>query len=243
MRLPRWLMMAGAVLLGIVVVGIVGFASGTVLEEHDAFCSSCHTVPETTYLQRSDAALVTASAVVSDLATYHYHQALTNTTSFECIQCHRGDSSLGNRAQTLALAMKDTVTLVSGKANPAIEKTSITEPALVNAACVACHETTLLTQRGNATHFHNLLPATAALVAQGKKMVGNGRGGFGRQRQPVDVSLTCTDCHLAHKTVDTSNTQYMLVDKAIAQAACDNCHKASNERPQSFDRLFSGEGD
>jgi Cytochrome c554 and c-prime len=237
---PRWLAIVGAVVLGVVVLGVVGFASGTLLEENDSFCGSCHTVPETTYLDRSGAASVSASAVVSDLATFHYHQALTNTTSFQCIVCHRGTASLGDRAQTLALALKDTVTLVSGHANPAIERSSVVEPALVNAACVACHETTLLTQRGTATHFHNLLAATKALVAQGKQMTGNGRN---RENRQFDTSITCTDCHLAHKTVDTSNTQYMLVDKATTQVACDNCHKAANQRSQSFDRIFNGGGD
>ena len=167
-RLPRWLTSSAWCCWVLVVVGIVGFAGGTALEEHDSFCSSCHTVPETTYLNRSDAALVSASAVVSDLATYHFHQALTNTTSFQCIVCHRGDASLGNRIHSLALAMKDPSRWLAAGRIPPSERTTIAEPALVNAACVACHETTLLTQRGNATHFHNLLPATTALVAQGK---------------------------------------------------------------------------
>ena len=115
------------------------------------------------------------------------------------------------------------------------------DPVLVNAACVSCHTDTLLKVNGNQTHFHNWLPQTAILVAQGQQLVSTGFGGRNRRLRTVDTTITCTSCHLAHKTVDTSNPQLKMVDKTLAQAACDTCHKDAGERPQSIDRLLSGE--
>lgn len=199
-----------------------GFVAGTLLEEHDSFCASCHTVPETTYFNRELKTLADQNAKVSDLATMHFHQAQTSGQSFECIECHRGDSSLWDRIQTLSLGARDTFINVIGKADPTIEKPEIAYSQLVNAACVRCHETTLLTVNGMQNHFHNFLPQTAELLAQGRHLI---NANFGAERLPrIDVPLTCTSCHLAHKTVDTSRPDLKLVDVPTAQKGCDTCH-------------------
>ena len=211
--------------------------SATVLEEHDSFCIACHTVPESTYYDRATAAM---SAPNADLATYHYLQAQQKNESFTCISCHRGDSSIGGRVQTLSLGARDAVVFLSGKADSTIEKTQIYRPDLVNAACISCHTATLLTMKGTPSHMHNFLPQTAALVASGSQLATptSGRNRFARLRT-VDVTLDCTSCHLAHKTVAT-DPRLMYVDKTIAQVACDECHNAAGERPQSLDRLLRG---
>lgn len=234
----RWLIAIGAIILGGVVFLTVGFMAGTTVEEHDSFCAVCHTVPETTYFDRSTAAIADTSSTVSDLATVHYRQAQAKNQSFSCIACHRGDSSLGERAQTLMLGARDTLIFVTGKADPTIEKSTIFQTALVNTACISCHKSTLLTVKGTQTHFHNFLPQTAVLVAQGNQLITS--GGRARRLRTINTSLTCVSCHLAHKTVDTSNPQLMYVDKATAQQACDLCHQAAGERPQSIDRLLRG---
>ena len=245
-RALRALRVIGAAFAAIVVLGIIGFATGTTLEENNSFCTSCHTIPENTYVDRANATALNTGAPVADLATSHFHLAVAKGNSTNCISCHRGNSSLGDRAQTLVLALKDTVTFVSGKANPAIERTDIAQPVLVNTACIGCHEQTLLTVNGNATHFHNLLPATQALLAQGKQLITtSGRGRIRNERGTV-APLTCTDCHIAHKTEDTGDplaSKLKLADKVATQAACDACHKAASERTQSIDRLLNGRGD
>src|SRR5579871_3461680 len=138
-RFKRLPVIIAAAFFGIFVLGSVGFVGASALEEHDDFCASCHTVPESTYFQRAATALASANTTIADLATYHYHQAQAKSQSFECIECHRGDSSLGQRVQTLALGAHDGITFVLGKADPTIEKATINQPELVNAACVSCH--------------------------------------------------------------------------------------------------------
>lgn len=225
LKARRRLMIVG----GIFLVGLLflsfGFVGGTLLEEHNDFCASCHTAPESTYYNRSVAAIADTNAKITDLATFHFHQAAGQNEAFQCISCHRGDSSLGDRIQTLWLGAKDTLTFVAGKADPTIEKPTIAYSTLVNAACVRCHEKTLLTVTGINSHFHNFLPQTAALLKQGKQFIGSSFGDDGFQA--IDVPLTCTNCHLAHKTEDTSNPDLKLVDVPTTQQACETCHNAA----------------
>src|SRR5215471_14073016 len=105
-RVKRWPIIAVVVFFGVFIFMGISFVGATALEEHDTFCTSCHTVPETTYFQRANALTNNINAVVTDLATYHYQQAQAKGQSFECIQCHRGDASLTQRVQTLALGAK-----------------------------------------------------------------------------------------------------------------------------------------
>jgi Cytochrome c554 and c-prime len=241
-RFKRWPVIVVAAFFGVIILGGVGFVGATALEEHDDFCASCHTVPETTYFQRATAATGNVNAVVTDLASYHYQQAQAKGQTFGCIECHRGDSSLMERFQTLALGGQDTITFLMGKADPTLAKTTINQPELVNAACVSCHTDTLLTVKGNATHFHNWLPQTAALIAQGKQLITSNTNGRNRLRT-VNTTITCTSCHLAHNTVDISDPKLKMMDKTLTQAACDTCHQAAGERPQSLDRLLNGGGE
>jgi hypothetical protein len=236
----RWPLFAGAVFLSAIVLAAAGFLAGTTLEENDSFCTSCHTVPETTYVKRS--ADARAVGAVTDMASAHFHDTQAKGQSFACIQCHRGNSTLPDRVQTLALAARDTLTLWSGQADPTIEKPAIKQPLLANTACAGCHETTLLTVKGRQNHFHNFLPATAALLAQGKAFIQSG-GEREHEYKRVDTAITCTDCHNAHQTIATPDPQIKRMDRTTVQKACDTCHKAANERRQTIDRLFRGGGD
>jgi hypothetical protein len=224
----------GSLLL--LVLAAVGFVGASLLEEHDTFCIACHTVPETTYFNRA-ASITMSNAAIPDLATAHYQQARDNYKEFACINCHRGDSSLGHRIQTLALGGRDAVVFVTGKGDPSTEKMTIYQPALPNAACVSCHTATLLTVKGIQSHFHNWLPQTNALIASGQQLIMGSNPGsrFGRPRA-VSTSLICTSCHLAHRTANL-DTQLKYLDKTYTQQACDTCHKDSGERPRSIDRL------
>src|SRR5690242_3829221 len=109
-RLKRWPVIAVVALFGLIVFGSLAFVGATALEEHDDFCASCHTVPESTYFQRATTAISNTNVTIADLASYHYRQAQDKgQPTFGCIECHRGDSSLTERIQTLALGGQDTI--------------------------------------------------------------------------------------------------------------------------------------
>lgn len=225
---PRWfgrLRRLGAILLTLAGAGLIlagtTFVGGTLLEEQDAFCAACHTVPEETYFNRATTALTDPSAPVTDLSTRHYDLAQASDVRFQCISCHRGTSTLEDRVQTLALGLRDTLIFVSGQADPTIEKTRVDQAALVNSACISCHETTLLTYRDTQNHYHNLLPQTAKLLAAGRQMIGQNTGLPGPMGS---VKITCTNCHPAHKTVDTSSPELKLTDAVLMKQSCDGCH-------------------
>jgi nitrate/TMAO reductase-like tetraheme cytochrome c subunit len=77
----------GAILIGLAILGVFavvgGFAYAANQESHDPFCGSCHTQPETSYLERS------TSAQQVDLASYH------TTQNTKCIDCHSGKGVFG----------------------------------------------------------------------------------------------------------------------------------------------------
>jgi len=236
----RWPLILIGIGFGLIVLGSAGFVGASLVEENDSFCASCHTVPESTYFNRVTTVYNTPSAPIPDLASAHYRQAQAKNQSFQCINCHRGDASLSQRIETLALGAADILIYVSGKSNPTIEKTEITKAYLPNSACIKCHTDTLLTMRGLQSHFHNFLPQTAALVAQGKALVaGDTRGRFGRVRT-VNVSLQCTDCHLAHISKDT-DPQLKYMNRDYVQKSCDTCHQTAGERRHTIDQLLRGD--
>src|ERR1700690_3168187 len=75
---------------GLIILSGVGFVSASVLEDHDTFCTTCHTAPEVAYYDRAHNALASAQAPVTDLATVHYTLAQTaGKPEFTCINCHR----------------------------------------------------------------------------------------------------------------------------------------------------------
>jgi nitrate/TMAO reductase-like tetraheme cytochrome c subunit len=237
-RRRRWPLLLIGLGVGMLLLASASFAGATMLEENNAFCASCHTAPEETYYNRVTKVLGDPGAAALDLASMHFHQTQAKNQSFACISCHRGDASLSQRIQTLALGASDILIFVSGKADLTLEKTKITQPILPNSACISCHTDTLLTVRGTATHYHNMLPQTAALLAVGQQWITSGNQGRFRRMQTVsNVSIFCTDCHLAHTTT-SSDPQLKFVNRTPAQQACDTCHQAVGERPQTIDRLL-----
>ncbi len=130
----------GAVVLGI---GGIGIALG--LENQDAFCASCHTQPESIYVQRS------SQARASDLASYHTKQK-TN-----CIDCHSGSGMLG-RADGLKQGLHDFMNFVRGN----YHSPAVTTNPLGDDSCVKCH--TKIYERppgagkAGTNHYHFYLP-------------------------------------------------------------------------------------
>jgi len=216
----------------------VGFVVTTSLEEHDTFCTRCHTVPETTYYDRAHGPGNSPRAV-HDLATAHYDLARQHDKpAFACIDCHRGDASVGHRLATLALGARDALIFVTGRADPSVEKAFVAQPWLPDAACVGCHGDTLLTLAGLENHFHTSLPQAARVLASGgtltvsprheKRREGLLRAGL----KTVEVSITCASCHRGHKTV-SGGTKMGFMDAGTQNPVCISCHRAARRGPQN----------
>jgi nitrate/TMAO reductase-like tetraheme cytochrome c subunit len=242
-RKRRWPVILAIAFFALIIIGGAGFVTASALEEHDNFCISCHTVPETTYYNRAYISLDHPDDTPPDLATAHYllsHK--DNKPEFACINCHRGDSSLGQRISTLALGGRDAVIYVVGKEDSTIEKSKIAEGWLPNAACVSCHTDTLLTLKGLDSHFHNHLPQAAQALAAGGTLIvpdnlkAQAARFLQRGLQTVATSLVCTDCHQAHDTVPNGAVNYFMnVDRR--KQACITCHQAAKEGPQDINSL------
>ena len=241
-RRVRWPVILIAALMGAVALGSFGFVTASALEEHDVFCTSCHTFPETTYYNRAYFALDNRSDPAPDLATQHY---LSNESEpFKCITCHRGDSSLGNRLATTLLAGRDSVTYLLGREDPAIEKTHINEAWLPNRACMSCHTEALLTLAGINNHFHTRLPQAADALKNGGKLsvatsyTGNREALLSQGLETVASPLVCTSCHLAHKTIAGGSATF-YIDTDIRNQACVECHLYAGKGPQNTKTLGS----
>lgn len=133
----------------------------TRLEEADAFCASCHSQPEATYVARTQ----TPSAI--DLASWHAMLAHSRPqlADTRCIDCHAGPGVLG-RASALALGARDAFKWFTGTSSQPSRSTF----PISDANCLKCHAT-VSAASGFDNHFHHELArwqradATAATCA------------------------------------------------------------------------------
>lgn len=194
-------------LAGIAVAGVIlmaaGFTFAATQEAHDSFCASCHTQPETTFYQRSTAAL---SAPV-DLASFH------RSNQTRCIDCHSGPGVFGRVAAEVMGARNAAMWYTGAATQPA----PLTVP-IGDENCTKCHIDVLqgsfspkepidigageFNQGRLANHWHVLLSRwqAAAPNAQG-----------------------CVDCHAGHVTGATAQVGFM--DLNAVQSVCQNCHQ------------------
>lgn len=178
-------------LVGVVVLAALGgggFLTAAHMEDNDAFCSSCHTEPETTFVGRAQA------GNPSDLASFH----TTADTPTKCIDCHSGVGVSG-RAAAMTLGAFDLVAYLSGKAEqPAPLKNPISD-----ANCIKCHQDVPAT-RSFDRHFHKFLAqwqtmdpknaATCVSCHTGHVTDGDPALGFLNEAHTVAV---CQRCHTA----------------------------------------------
>ncbi len=165
-----------------VIAGIVG-TGAMQFENRDSFCASCHTEPESGYLQRETAAAPT------DLASFH---AAKNT---RCIDCHSGKGYPG-RAAALLLGAKDLLAFISKQyAQPA----PLTRP-ITDAHCLKCHSDLPAKQDFN-NHFHVFLsqwqaqdPNAAGCVDCHESHITTGDSSIAFLNQG-DARQVCDKCH------------------------------------------------
>src|SRR5689334_10193846 len=114
--------------IGVLIVlgGLIGGFTVSRLEESDRFCGSCHMAPERTYYNRTRFAQAETQPI-EDLASAHYTEGAT----FRCIDCHRGDAGISDRAAALMLGASDTSLYVLGEPDQTIEKMQAANPALI----------------------------------------------------------------------------------------------------------------
>jgi hypothetical protein len=227
-RMRRWLriILASGVLM--LIAGSTGVFTVSHLEENDRFCGSCHMAPERTYFNRSRAALADVPPI-EDLASAHY----ASDDAFRCINCHRGDEGLPDRAAAMMLGAADTTLYVFGEPDQSIEKMRSQNPALINRSCLKCHSEALLVV-GFPNHYHNKLPAANAAWEMGAALtiprdvpaehVSIYEGAKEAGLHPVEVTLWCSDCHAAHVSTPGADEHAFMELREIVYPACEKCH-------------------
>ncbi len=123
----------------VLVLMIAGFGVAANQEEHNSFCASCHTQPESTFYAQFQ------KGTSSDLATFH------NTKDVKCIDCHSG-SGIGGRLTAMMMGSRNALAYFTHTAKqPAPLTVSIGD-----GNCLKCH-TDVLTKGGFNNHFHAFL--------------------------------------------------------------------------------------
>ena len=198
------LLVVGVVLVAGVLLTVGGLSFAAYQESHDPFCGSCHSQPETTFLQRS-----TTQAV--DLASYH------TTQQTLCINCHSGPGTSG-RLQAELMGARNAMLWFSGTAvQPAVLNYPISDQN-----CLKCHQNVI--QKGFTAKEKITIPGGSS----------SGRQRFGRANhwhefltrwQTADPKAgTCVGCHSGHAT--TVNVKNGFLNDQTVLAACDACHRA-----------------
>jgi predicted CXXCH cytochrome family protein len=180
-RRKLWLIAVIPVVL--IVLGVATVATAMSFENHDDFCASCHSEPESTYFKRE-------AAAPTDLASFH------STKQVNCIDCHSGVGVIPGRLDSFMLGTKDLIAWNLGRAKqPAVHTVPIAD-----ANCLKCH-TTLMQQQNMNNHFHIFLSrwqardknaATCVSCHQSHNTDGEVQLGFLNRATTTNV---CQSCH------------------------------------------------
>jgi hypothetical protein len=192
-----------------ILLAVSGFTYAANQEEHDAFCASCHTEPESTYVQRS----TTAPPV--DLASFH------TTEGIRCIDCHSG-AGIPGRMQAELLGARNAALWYTHAAH---QPATATQP-IGDANCLKCHQE--VTQAGYKPEHQ---------VTLGRGEEGEGGGGeagpnhwheqLARWQATTGDAATCTGCHPGHETARTAATGFQ--DPQNTESVCEACHQVLGE--------------
>ena len=196
------------VLIGVVAVGIFLAAGGMVYaanqEEHDPFCASCHTEPETTFVQRS------TDTQAVDLASFHTGEKT------RCIDCHSGPGIVG-RVQAELLGARNAVAWYT---HTSVQPAHLKFP-IQDATCLTCHQE--VTQQG-------YRPEQSLGIVDG----GDEEGGpnhwhewLGRWQAVAPDAGTCVSCHSGHLTDGSAQTGFENLQ--TTDIVCEGCHQQLGE--------------
>lgn len=192
-----WIIIIPIIIAIFILIPAGGFAFAATQESHDSFCGSCHTEPESTYLDRS-----LANHAV-DLASYH------STEDTRCIDCHSGKGVSG-RIKAEFLGAQNAIKWYTGTA---VQPAPLTKP-IADSNCLKCHQE--ITQR-------NYVPENKTLRDLGEAQNGHWHLFLSRwQRQSKDAG-SCVSCHNGH-TTDGDGTLLYLNDQKL-NSVCDSCHR------------------
>lgn len=193
------LLAAGVVLAG------GGFAFAASQESHDTFCASCHTQPESTFLQRS-----TAGQSV-DLASFH------TTQQTRCIDCHSGQGITG-RLQAELMGASNAFKWYTGTA---VQPAVLLYP-IGDANCLKCHQD--VTQRGYTPKAQIPVPGRAGGFGEREGGRNNHWHEFlARWQAASSTAGTCVSCHSGHSTGSTAQAGFM--NAAAVEQECEACHQ------------------
>ena len=182
-----WLIVGIAIAIVLLLGGSgIGFAASQ--EENDAFCASCHTQPESTYFERSQA------AAPVDMASSHH---TSNDQNTKCIDCHSGSGVTGRFGAMLLGAHNAFMHFTHTETQPA----PLTVP-IQDVNCTKCHDN-IYRQTDLSNHFHQFLPRWQALDPKAATCVdchsAHATGGDATQGFLVANTVTpiCERCHAA----------------------------------------------
>ena len=187
---------AGVIFLLLAIMVIVG---ATQLENRDSFCASCHTEPEVTYYERTQA------KEPSDLASAH----AAYDRPVRCIDCHSKASLTGRMGAVWQGAQDLAAYIVSDYHDPAI-----TENHLGDAPCLKCHTLPSRDHPITVEDEPNLIFSNAHyhwveyLSAW--------------QNADLREEGTCAACHRAHSEDTLAVLGYRYMPQV--NATCDDCH-------------------
>lgn len=217
---PLGLLIALIAVLGAAFAGVAYVQAN---ESDDRSCTSCHTIPHTTYQQRGQFAQGGALAV--DLSSYHYQALRVQGQAMHCIDCHRGDGGPAHLVDKYAISAQNLGRWLAGEDDRRIEKGTLRVPHLANDACVACHAPTLLVG-GGTNHHHSMLPAAYRLWKAGSRLTAPADAAdpqaiIAAGLRPYDTSVQCADCHASHRQIESD----LYLIQAALDAACERCHQ------------------
>jgi hypothetical protein len=176
--------------LAIIVLGILltasGFTFAATQEQHDSFCASCHTQPESTFYERS-----TTSQPV-DLASVH------TPKKTRCIDCHSG-IGLRGRLEAELLGAHNALAFYTGTA---VQPAKLTRQ-VGDASCLKCHAEAVAQQATQNNHFHVFLSRWQQVDASAARCVGCHQGHNNKGSadllflERATTQQVCESCHLA----------------------------------------------
>ncbi len=191
-----------------------GFTFAASQEQHDSFCASCHTQPESTFYGR------TTSAPPADLASFHTGQKT------RCIDCHSGQGTTG-RISAEMMGARNALKWYTGTA---IQPAVLTY-AIGDQNCLKCHQA--ITQRGFTPQEQITVPGLRSGEGEGEGRNNHWHQFMARWQAASPTAGTCVNCHWGHAPSGqasaaqppTGTAQEGFMNAQAVQDTCNACHQ------------------